>query len=134
MVEGGCNCGAIRYRIAGETGVVAQCHCRNCQRQTGSAFSFNLVLASDSVEITGTPAIYRDTDTSSGNPVDRMFCSNCGSQIFSRPSLDKGRLIVKAGTLDDPTPFVPAVSLWTSSRLPWVDIPAGVASYPKNPG
>lgn len=134
MIEGGCNCGAIRYKIEGKPVVVAQCHCKNCQRQSGSAFSVNLMVRADGVTTTGTPTAYRDTDTFSGNAVTRKFCATCGSPIFSELADGNGMVIVKAGTLDDPTPFAPAVSVWTDTKMPWVDLPEGQKSFPKNPG
>lgn len=133
MIEGGCNCGAIRYRIDGKPAVVAQCHCRNCQRQSGSAFSVNLLIKADSVTSTGSLTTYEDRDTFSGSPVYRRFCSICGSPVFSEPAQGNGMVVVKAGTLDDPGGFTPGVSLWTSTQWPWVTLPEGQKAYPQNP-
>lgn len=133
MTEGGCNCKAIRYRIEGKPAVVAQCHCRNCQRQSGSAFSVNLLVKAADVTLDGDLTVYEDRDTSSGNPVYRKFCGNCGSPIFSQQDDGNGMLIVKAGTLDDPAPFAPMISLWTSTRLPWVQLPEQQKKFERNP-
>lgn len=133
MIEGGCNCGAIRYRIDGKPAVVAQCHCRNCQRQSGSAFSVNLLIKADSVTSTGSLTTYEDRDTFSGSPVYRRFCGICGSPVFSEPAQGNGMVVVKAGTLDDPGGFTPGVSLWTSTQWPWVTLPEGQKAYPQNP-
>ena len=132
MIEGGCNCGAVRYKLAGTPVVTAQCHCRNCQRQSGSAFSVNLVVRRSEVETTGELATYVDTDTLSGNPVYRRFCGHCGSPIFSDLSDSKGITIIKLGTLDDPAAFAPAISVWTSTKLPWVDLPEGQKGFTQN--
>jgi hypothetical protein len=132
MIEGGCNCKAIRYRIDAKPVVVAQCHCRNCQRQSGSAFSVNLMVPAAKVETTGELSTYVDHDTASGNPVYRRFCGRCGSPIFSDLHEGNGMTIVKAGTLDDPGAFAPVLSVWTSTALPWVT-PAGKA-FERNPG
>lgn len=132
MIEGGCNCGAVRYKLAGKPVVTAQCHCRNCQRQSGSAFSVNLVVRQSEVETSGELTTYADTDTLSGNPVYRRFCGTCGSPIFSDLSDSKGMTIIKLGTLDDPAAFAPAVSVWTSTKLPWVELPAGQKSFAQN--
>jgi hypothetical protein len=131
MIEGGCNCGWIRYRCEGEPMVVAQCHCRNCQRQSGSAFSVNLLFKASAVTHEGELTVYEDKDSFSGNPVLRTFCGRCGSAIFSEPTDGKGGLIVKAGTLDDPAPFAPTVSIWTSTAMPWVE-PAGRYRFERN--
>lgn len=132
MMEGGCNCGQVRYRIDAKPVVVAQCHCRNCQRQSGSAFSVNLMVKADGVTTTGELTTYEDRDTYSGNPVYRRFCGTCGSPIFSELSAGNGMIIVKVGTLDDPSQLTPAVSVWTSTKWPWVDIPEGQHSFAQN--
>lgn len=134
MLEGGCNCGAIRYTIDAKPVVVAQCHCRNCQRQSGSAFSVNLMVPAAKVTTTGTLTTYTDHDTASGNPVLRRFCGTCGSPIFSDIAAGNGMTIVKAGTLDDPGALAPNVALWTASALPWVQMPEGAKTFEKNPG
>lgn len=132
MIEGGCNCGAVRYRAEGDPIVVAQCHCRNCQRQSGSAFSVNLLFKGDSVSAEGELTTYDDSDTFSGNSVLRKFCGRCGSPIFSEPTDGKGLMIVKAGTLDDPSAFVPTVSVWTSTALPWVTLSESQYKFERN--
>ena len=134
MIEGGCNCGAIRYKIEGNPVVVAQCHCKNCQRQSGSAFSVNLMVPVAGVTTTGELTTYEDRDTRSGNPVHRRFCGKCGSPIFSDLAEGNGMTIVKAGTLDDPTPFAPVVSVWTSTKMPWIELPEGQRGFPENAG
>jgi len=134
MIEGGCNCGSIRYRIDGKPVIVAQCHCRNCQRQSGSAFSLNVMVRQADVTIQGEPKVYVDHDTASGNPVYRKFCGECGSPVFSDLSASNGMTIVKAGTLDDPAGLTPAVSVWTSTKLPWVELPEGQKTFPTNAG
>lgn len=134
MIEGGCNCGAIRYRIDGKPVIVAQCHCQNCRRQSGSAFSVNLMVRQAEVTTEGELATYIDRDTASGNPVHRKFCATCGSPIFSDLAAGNGMIIVKAGTLDDPAPFTPTVSVWTSTKLPWVELPEEQRTFAQNAG
>ncbi|MBK6707942.1 MAG: GFA family protein [Sphingomonadales bacterium] len=134
MIAGGCNCGAVRYQIEGNPVVVAQCHCKNCQRQSGSAFSVNLMVPVAGVTSTGELAVYEDRDTRSGNAVYRKFCGKCGSPIFSDLAEGNGMTIVKVGTLDDPAPFAPVVSVWTSTKMPWVELPQGQRGFPENAG
>ena len=134
MIEGGCNCGATRYKIHAKPVVVAQCHCKNCQRQSGSAFSVNLMVPAAAVTSTGELTTYTDTDTASGNPVYRRFCGTCGSPIFSDLSQGGGMTIVKAGTLAEPGEFAPAVAVWTATAWPWVKLPDGVKGFERNPG
>ncbi|WP_077145588.1 GFA family protein [Sphingopyxis sp. KK2] len=132
-IEGGCNCGAIRYRLGGDPITVAVCHCANCRRQSGSAFSVNVVVAADAMQMTGDLTTYEDHDTESGQPVLRQFCAACGSPIRSITNSSPQVAIVKAGTADDPARFVPAIHVWTATALPWVDIPANLPQFPRNP-
>jgi hypothetical protein len=132
IIEGGCNCRAIRYQCEGEPLGVAQCHCCNCQRQSGSAFSVNLVFRASAVSHSGDLAEYRDDDTFSGNSVLRRFCATCGSPIFSQSSSGTGLIVVKAGTLDDPGSFVPTMSLWETTALPWLETFEPKRRYERN--
>jgi hypothetical protein len=83
--------------------------------------------------IEGSPSVWRDTDTQSGAPLDREYCGACGSPIRSVSSASPKLVAVKAGTLDDPSRFAPAMHLWTRSKLPWVEIPEGVPSFEQGP-
>ncbi len=132
-IEGGCNCGAVRYRLSGDPITVAICHCANCRRQSGSAFSVNVIVAGDAMRLSGDLATFEDHDTESGQPVLRQFCAVCGSPIRSLSAASPKVAIVKAGTADEPGRFVPAIHVWTSAALPWVDIPADLPQYPRNP-
>ncbi len=132
-IEGGCNCGAVRYRLNGEPITVAVCHCANCRRQSGSAFSVNIVVAGEAMQLSGDLTTYEDHDTESGQPVLRQFCATCGSPIRSITAASPQMAIVKAGTTDDPGRFVPAIHVWTATALPWVEIPANLPQFPRNP-
>lgn len=132
-IEGGCNCGAVRYRLNGEPTTVAVCHCANCRRQSGSAFSVNIVVAGEAMQLSGDLTTYEDHDTESGQPVLRQFCATCGSPIRSITAASPQMAIVKAGTTDDPGRFVPAIHVWTATALPWVEIPANLPQFPRNP-
>lgn len=134
MTEGGCNCGAVRYRIEGAPISVAACHCSNCRRQSGAAYSVNIVVKASAITIEGELASYLDPDTSSGQPVLREFCAACGSPIRSIPQSAPRIVAVKAGTADRPGDFAPKVHIWTKSRLPWVEIPEGLPQFPENVG
>jgi hypothetical protein len=132
-IEGGCNCGAVRYRIGRQPVTVAVCHCANCRRQSGSAFSVNLIVPGDAMTLNGELVTYEDHDTESGRPVLRQFCATCGSPVRSLSDASPNLAIVKAGTTDDPARFVPAIHVWTSTALPWVEIPANLPQFPRNP-
>lgn len=133
-IEGGCNCGAIRYTIAGPALAVAACHCTRCRRQSGSAFSVNLVVKTGDMTVMGDLAVFEDTETSSGQSVLREFCGVCGSPIRSRLNANPQIVAVKAGTTDAPHGFAPTFHVWTQSKLAWVEIPAGLPQFAQNAG
>lgn len=134
MIEGGCNCGAVRYQINGTPMAVAACHCTRCRRQSGSIYSVNLIVDPTAMSIDGALNSFEDTDTTSGSAVMREFCGACGSPIRSVLTANPGMVAVKAGTLDDPDTFAPALHVFTRSKIAWVDIPAGVPQFEGNPG
>jgi hypothetical protein len=133
MIEGGCLCGAIRYRVQGEPGAQAVCHCRNCQRQGGSAFSVLLGVRADILEIDGTPAVFVDHGES-GRQVNRHFCRACGSPIYSELPASPAVVYLKAGTLDDVSVMNPKLHVWCASAWPWTVIPEGAIEIARNPG
>ena len=126
-MTGGCACGAVRYTLASEPMFVHCCHCRNCQRQTGSAFVINLLIETDRVDVTGEPvAVDAPRDDGSAQRIFR--CPSCQVAVFSEygwPEL----LFVRAGTLDDPSAVAPDVHIYTRSKVPWVELPAGVPAF-----
>ncbi len=127
--EGGCACGAVRYRLACEPLFTHCCHCLNCQRQTGSAFVVNLMIERDRVELlAGAPqpvGVPRDDDGSS----QRIYrCPTCQVAVFSeytRPEL----WFVRAGTLDDPRGVTPDVHIFTRSKVGWVALPQETPAF-----
>lgn len=133
MIEGGCNCGAIRYRIEGTPLGVAACHCSRCRRQSGSVYSVNLMVHPSTMSIDGRCSVFEDTDTTSGLPVYREFCPVCGSPIRSIIGANPEMIAVKVGTLDDPTPFAPGLHVYTRSRIAWVEVPAGAPQFDSVP-
>jgi hypothetical protein len=129
---GGCLCGKIRYECTGDAAMVAVCHCKNCQRQAGAAFSIIAGWPRDSVKVTGELTTYRDTGES-GQPVLREFCASCGSPILSDVGVMPQLLFIKAGTLDDTSWLKPSVHLFCDSKQAWVGIEPGVPQVPRNP-
>ena len=100
----------------------------------GQRLSVNVVVRDDAMHVSGDLTTWEDSDTESGQPVLRQFCATCGSPIRSLSAASPKVAIVKAGTADDPGQFIPAIHVWTSSALPWVEIPAGLPRFPRNPG
>jgi hypothetical protein len=123
--EGGCACGALRYRLASEPMFVHCCHCLNCQRQTGSAFVINLLIEADRVELLAGEPQPVDVPRDDGS-VQRIYrCPDCQVAVFSEYGRPEVRF-VRVGTLDDPASVAPDVHIFTRSKLPWVELPGSV--------
>ncbi len=131
--EGGCQCGALRYRLRGEALALTVCHCTECQRQSGSAFGMSLIVPTQSFQLlTGEPKIFsRSSD--SGRLVHCAFCPTCGTRIYHSPEAMKGSVNIKPGTLDDTSWLEPGLHVWTKSRQPWFSIPEGIRSFDSQP-
>ena len=131
--EGGCHCGDLRYRVTGDPLGVTVCHCADCQRQSGGAFSMSMLVPESAFEwLAGEPARFA-MKADSGADKDCLFCSSCGVRILNRLGSMPGTLNVKPGTLDDTSWLEPKLHVWTRNKQPWVEIPAGVASFEANP-
>jgi hypothetical protein len=126
--EGGCACGAVRYRLTSEPLFVHSCHCLNCQRQTGSAFVINLLIEADRMELlTGEP-LPVDVPRDDGS-VQRIFrCPSCQVALFSEYGWPELRF-VRGGTLDEPSAVTPDVHIYTRSKVPWVALPDDTPAF-----
>jgi hypothetical protein len=121
QLEGGCSCGAVRYRLSSEPLFVHCCHCLNCQRQTGSAFVINLLIEAERVEMLAAAPQPVDVPRDDGS-VQRIFrCRRCQVAVFSEYGLP-GVWFVRGGTLDDPTHITPDVHIYTRSKVAWVTL------------
>ena len=131
-LEGGCACASIRYKLTDSPIIVHACHCRDCQRITGSAFVINLWMERKSVESRGTAPHSYQLKGGSGNSHDVFFCRNCGTYLWSRYHGAPGdALFVRAGTLDTPEAVKPDVHIFTRSKVPWLELPKDVPSFPE---
>ncbi len=128
-LAGGCACGAVRYRLASEPMFVHCCHCKDCQRQTGTAFVLNALIEADRVTLLSGAPEPVPVPTDSGRPHDIYRCPTCRTAVWS----DYGRrgvmLFVRVGTLDDPAALPPDVHIYTRSKLPWIRLPDGVPAF-----
>jgi hypothetical protein len=121
--EGGCYCGEVRYRLTDRPMFTNCCHCRDCQKQAGSAFAINAIIETDRIEITaGEPKPVR-MPTESGRPHDIYRCVKCQSALWSDYGGRPWVRFVRVATLDDPTAITPDAHIFTRSKLPWVRLP-----------
>lgn len=129
MFEGGCMCGEVRYRMTSRPMFVHCCHCRDCQRHTGSAFVINALIETDRIELlSGAPnAVTLPTD--SGLPHIVQRCPTCQIAVWSHYGGRRPLSFVRAGTLDEPSALQPDVHIFIRSKLPWVRLPDGVPAF-----
>ncbi|MCY1334156.1 Glutathione-dependent formaldehyde-activating enzyme [compost metagenome] len=121
-IQGSCLCGAIHYSTHLAPLTTAVCHCRDCQKQSGSAFSVNLLVPAEGFLVEGSSLGCYAKAGGSGLPVKRYFCTCCGSALYSEIAAMPGVLAVKAGTLADTALATPNLHLWCASARPWVAI------------
>jgi hypothetical protein len=126
--EGGCACGAVRYRLASDPLFVHCCHCLNCQRQTGSAFVVNLLIETDRVEVLAGDPRPVDVPRDDGSAQTVYRCPACQVAVFSQYG-HPGVRFVRGGTLDDPTEVVPDVHIFTRSKVGWVMLPDSAPAF-----
>jgi hypothetical protein len=124
--EGGCTCRQVRYRVTSRPMYVHCCHCRWCQRETGTAFALNAMIEADRVELTAGAPEPVDTPSASGKGQKIWRCPTCRVALWSNyaGAGDKVRF-VRVGTLDDPDTMPPDIHIFTMSRQPWIALPDG---------
>jgi hypothetical protein len=119
-ITGRCLCGRVSYSADAEPVVQAVCHCRDCQRQTGSPFTVFVGVPRAAFSVEGdTLASIATTGEDHGGETERSFCSACGSPVFSISALAPEVALIKAGSLDDASWLAPAIEFFTSSAQPW---------------
>jgi hypothetical protein len=128
LPEGGCSCGAVRYRLTSDPLFVHCCHCLNCQRQTGTAFVVNILIEADRVELLVDEPQAVDVPRDDGSRQQIFRCPTCQVAVFSLYTSPRVRF-VRAGTLDDPSTVKPDVHIYTRSKVPWVEVPEGVPAF-----
>ena len=133
-VQGRCHCGSITYEAEVEPGTVNVCHCRDCQRLTGSAFRANIAAPADRFRIlTGKPREYIKTGDSGARRV-HAFCDNCGSPVYSCAAENPPTYSLRLGALDQPEALgPPARQIWTKRRLSWIPKFQGSAEFDGQP-
>jgi hypothetical protein len=126
-LEGGCTCGAVRYRMNTRPLFVHCCHCRWCQRETGASFALNAMIESDRVSVLkGTPEVV-NTPSNSGKGQKIARCPVCRIALWSNyAGAGDAVRFIRVGTLDDPDRLPPDIHIFTSSKQPWVVLPPGM--------
>jgi hypothetical protein len=133
--DGACTCGAVRYSLAGPPLIVHCCHCRWCQRETGTAFALNAVIESNRVTLLQGQVEVVHTPSASGRGQRISRCPECHVALWSNyAGAGEALRFVRVGTLADPDRFPPDIHIFTASKQPWLVLPAGmpaVAEYYK---
>jgi len=122
---GGCQCGSVRYTLTAKPLRTIACHCKDCQRQTGSAFSLSMLVPEDGLQITGETKRFTFCGDSGGQTT-AVLCPNCGVRICHLPSRLPGTIALKPGTLDDTRWIRPEYFVWMQSAQSWVTVPDGI--------
>jgi len=133
-LEGGCYCGALRYSAEGNPLFKGQCHCRECQYISGGHPNPVMGMPAASFTYTkGSPKPFTRSDLS--NPVTREFCSACGTHILAKSPSLAGVVILKVGTLDDPSVYgKPQMVIFTCDKQSFHHVPEGVPTFERAPG
>jgi len=127
---GGCDCRTVRYRLASAPLFVNCCHCRWCQRETGSAFAINAMIETERIELVGSRPAIVHTPSASGQGQRIARCPVCRIALWSHYG-GSGDIVafLRAGTLDDPDACPPDAHIFTASKQPWVVLPAGTPAF-----
>ena len=134
-LAGGCQCGAVRYELSVEPLAVYVCHCRECQKQSASAFGISVLVPKSGFRVRQGDVKTWTRLADSGRTVDCMFCAGCGSRLWhAGAGVGSGTISVKGGSLDRPIDLTAAVHIWTSRKLPGVLIPEGATRFAAEPG
>lgn len=131
---GGCQCGEIRYRIdPGAVDTMYACHCRDCQRQSASAFGISVIVNYSGFDLTSGSVKTWITQSESGNSKRANFCPTCGVRVFHDNGDTSEWISVKGGTLDDPAHLKPGAHLWMKRRQPWLQLGDGLICHNEEP-
>ena len=132
-LAGGCACGAVRYQCSAEPFASFNCHCRDCQRETGSAYAAIVAVPSAAFVVTkGRPKLF-GVKADSGATTNRAFCGECGSGLYGLPERAPHMITIRVGSLDDPSGFHPSSDIYTSRAQPWDHVDPSLPKHLKLP-
>jgi len=129
MIEGGCLCAGVRFRVNGKLGPAAYCHCRQCQRASGSAFAANAPARTSYFELLSGVDLVSEYESSPGK--FRAFCRRCGSPLYSRRDAEPEIRRIRLGTLDSDPQRRPLAHFWVRWKAPWYPIEDSLPQYPE---
>jgi hypothetical protein len=132
MLVGGCQCGAVRYAISAAPLEVYVCHCRECRKQSASAFGISVIVPKQAFVISRGGVRTWSRSTASGGELVCTFCEGCGSRICHADAREN-TISVKGGSLDEPPDLANAMHIWTSRKLPGVLIPEHAVRFAEEP-
>jgi hypothetical protein len=126
---GGCDCGAVHYKITGSVKLVVNCHCNACRKRNGASYSTYCVVSQDDLNIVqGMKNIATYEVSENGK---KQFCSKCGSPLYTINKRYPGLYMVHYGTLLDHSGLAPAFNIYCESKLPWVNAISYLKSFEK---
>ena len=131
-VAGGCQCGAVRYEISAAPIQIYLCHCRECRRQSASAFGISAIFPRPALTLTQGETKTWTRPTDSGRVLDCVFCNICGSRVWHATS-GEDVVSIKGGSLDGPVDLTGAMHIWTSRKMAGVMIPDDAIQYAEEP-
>ena len=131
-IAGHCVCGKVSYESAAEPIFTGICHCKTCQRATGSAFGSVLAVPEPSLKLTGTVKTY-DGVGDSGKATHRAFCPDCGSSVTLSADIMPGVVMIPIGTLDDTNWVKPAMQIYCDAAMPWAELGGEMKKFAKMP-
>lgn len=132
VLEGGCSCRHVRLRLTAPPLFVHACHCSWCQRESGSAFALNALIESNRVELLHGEVVLIDTPSASGKGQRIARCPRCQVALWSHyAGAGEALSFVRVGCLDQPGRCPPDIHIYTSSKLPWLELPADVPAVPE---
>lgn len=132
-LAGGCQCGRVRYELTGPPLGLYVCHCRECRKQSASAFGISAFFCSADLRLLGGELSRWSRPTKSGWTIVSFFCPNCGSRLWDGDKDREDEVCIKGGSLDEPLDLGDAVHIWTSRALPGVTIPEHARRWPEDP-
>ena len=131
-ITGGCQCGAVRYDIAASTLKGYACHCRECQKQSASAFGVSAPVLEQDFTIAGETRVWsRPTD--SGGVTDCHFCPECGTRLYHSGRQGRAWVTVKGGSLDDPAAVDLLAHIWVKRAMPWIELSKSLPQWQDQP-